>query len=100
MLFFAIIYMRPIWLADNMMYLIYNHYKVHLFKLFNFNFIFNLIQIINSFFSFAFHDSIFSKVWSHIIEDRNWPDTSDRNKMNERGDLQLVNKRSKLISMS
>ena len=62
---------RDIWLADNMMYLIYNHYKVHLFKLFNFDFIFNFTQIINSFFSFAFHDSIFSKVWSHIIEDRN-----------------------------
>ena len=89
-----------IWLADNMMYLIYNYYKVHLLNLFNFDFIFNFTQIINSFFPFAFHDSIFSKVWSHIIEDRNWPDTSDRNKMNKGGDLQLVNKRSKLISMS
>ena len=63
-----------------------NNYNVH-FKLWN------------SFFSFAFYDSITFKVSPHMIEDRNWPDTRNPNKSFERVDFQLVNKRSKLITM-
>jgi len=69
------------------MYLMYDYYEV-------------TFKPQNSFFSFAFHDSIILKVSPHMIEDKNWPDTRNPNEKNERVDFQLVLKRSKLISMS
>ena len=73
-------------LGKNMKYLNNNNYFVH-FKPWN------------SFFSFAFYDSIIFKVSPQMIEDRYWPDTRNPNKSFERVDFQLVNTLSKLITM-